>query len=85
MNKFDDLKGRFMSLGTKMTQSNKFEDRRRTFTYNTFLLPKNTYQTWYLADLLQFVMEFFTTSLRTREASGKQYEHCVVCFWLGPV
>jgi hypothetical protein len=31
LNKFDDLNGRFASLGTGMTQPNKFRDRDDTY------------------------------------------------------
>jgi hypothetical protein len=37
MNKFEDINGRFMSLGTGITQSNKFEDR--WWTLLLFLSP----------------------------------------------
>ena len=35
LNKFEDLNGRFVSLATGMTQSNKFRDR-----WHTLLLSK---------------------------------------------
>ena len=39
-NKFEDLNDRFTSLGTGMTQSNKFSDRWRTLLF--FFRKRNT-------------------------------------------
>jgi hypothetical protein len=45
MNKFEDLYGRFASLGTGMTQSDKFENRQCTvlFVYYCWLYERDTY------------------------------------------
>jgi hypothetical protein len=50
MDKFEDMNGRFVSLGTVMTQRHKFRDRRWTLLL---------YFIVYLFDVINFYVSFY--------------------------